>query len=257
MNMKHHLINNLKRLKMPAVSENLEIREREAKEHNMGYLEFLSLLLQDEIANRESNILAKRIQSGNLDPRMTFESFNFKYNAEVLPSQTVRDLSTCHFIERNQSVVLCGLPGIGKTHIAHAIGHEICRRGYDAMFFKTHKLLQILNDKTRPRRVARLWKNCLHSKLLILDDFGFRRYDTEECEMLYSIADERLGKQSTIITSNRPVEDWYGVFPDPVIGGAILDRLVSGAIKLIIEKGKSYRKKGTGGLDEKKEIAIN
>jgi DNA replication protein DnaC len=80
--------------------------------------------------------------------------------------------------------------------------------------------------------------------LLVLDDFGFRRYDSKESEILYSLADLRLGSCSTILTSNRPAQDWYGVFPDPVIGGAILDRLVSGAIKIIVEKAKSYRKSG-------------
>ncbi len=79
---------------------------------------------------------------------------------------------------------------------------------------------------------------------MILDDFGFRKYETKEAELLYALADERLGSGSTVITSNRPAEDWYGVFPDPVIGGAILDRLVSGAIKIIVEQAKSYRKSG-------------
>lgn len=251
MSMNHHVTKNLKRLKMPAISENLEIREREARENNLGYIEFLSLLIQDEIASRENNILQKRIVSGNLHSGLTFECFDFKFNNEVLPSQTLRDLATCHFIERNQNMIFCGPPGMGKTHIAHAIAHEVCRRGHDALFFKTHKLLTQLNDVSRPRRVARIWKKCLFSKLLILDDFGFRRYDAKECEMLYTLSDERLGKVSTIITSNRPVEDWYGVFPDPVIGGAILDRFVSGAVKLIVTKAKSYRKIGN---NHKKEV---
>lgn len=82
------------------------------------------------------------------------------------------------------------------------------------------------------------------AKLLILDDFGFRRYDAKESELLYELSDERLSKATTMVTSNRLVEDWYGVFPDPVIGGAILDRLASGAIKLIVEKAKFYRKEG-------------
>ncbi len=87
--------------------------------------------------------------------------------------------------------------------------------------------------------------------LLVLDDFGFRRYDSKESELLYALADERLGSGSTIITSNRtsnrPPQDWYGVFPDPVIGGAVLDRLVSGAIKIIVEEAKSYRMYGVFG----------
>lgn len=244
MNMIPHVSKNLKRLKLPAFSENLELREREARERNLGYMEFLSLLIQDEIASREANILQKRIQAGSLNPRYTFESFDFRFNNEVLPSTTIRDLATCHFIEKGQSLILCGPPGMGKTHIAHGIGHEICQRGYDALFFKTHKLLERLMNKIYPRRAERLWKSCLAAKLLILDDFGFRRYSPEEAEILYELSDERLGKHSTIVTSNRPVEDWYGVFPDPVIGGAILDRLASGAVKLIIKKARSYRKEG-------------
>jgi DNA replication protein DnaC len=244
MNMNHHVQTHLKRLKLPAVMENLETREREAREANLGYVEFLSLLIQDEIASRETNILQKRIAGGSLNPRLTFETFDFRFNNEALASSTIRDLATCHFIERNQSLIFCGPPGIGKTHIAHAIGHEVARRGHDALFFKTHKLLEQLVDDSYPRRVDRLWKRCISAKLLILDDFGFRRYDARESELLYELSDERLGKATTIITSNRPVDDWYGIFPDPVIGGAILDRLASGAIKLIVERARSYRKEG-------------
>jgi DNA replication protein DnaC len=242
--MNHHVQTHLKRLKLPAVMENLETREREARETNLGYIEFLSLLIQDEIASRETNILQKRIAGGSLNPRLTFETFDFRFNNEALASQTIRDLATCHFIERNQNLIFCGPPGIGKTHIAHAIAHEVARRGHDALFTKTHKLLEQLVDESYPRRVERLWKRCVSAKLLILDDFGFRRYDAKESELLYELSDERLGKATTIITSNRPVDDWYGIFPDPVIGGAILDRLASGAIKLIVERARSFRKEG-------------
>lgn len=244
MNNDHHLITQLKRLRLPAIAENLQLRQREAEENALGYLEFLTLLVTDELSNREANILAKRITSGNINPRLTFESFDFRFNNTALPSQTIRDLASCHFVERNQNLIACGPPGIGKTHISNAIAHEVCRRGHDALFFKTHKLLEQLDDPLYPKRAERLWKRCFSAKLLILDDFGFRRYDSKECELLYTLSDERLGKAATIITSNRPVEDWYAVFPDPVIGGAVLDRFASGAIKLIVERARSYRKEG-------------
>lgn len=245
--MQHHqqIPGILKQLRMPGMAASLDLRLKEAKENNLGHIEFLQLLLQDELINRETNLLSKKLKTGGFSNRMTFETFDYRFNEEALNPQTIRDLATCHFVDQHRSLVICGPPGIGKSHISQAIGHEVCRRGGDALFMKTQILLEELTNESYPRRAARLWKNIKNFDLLILDDFGFRRYDTKESEILYSLADFRLGCHSTIITSNRPAQDWYGVFPDPVIGGAILDRLVSGAIKLIVEKAKSYRKSGS------------
>jgi DNA replication protein DnaC len=112
------------------------------------------------------------------------------------------------------------------------------------LFRKTTKLLEDLADPLASRRSQRLMKRCLTVELLVLDDFALRKLDQKESELLYALADERLGRASTILTSYRPPEDWYGAFPDPVIGGAILERLVSGAEKVIALKGRSYRKEG-------------
>ena len=100
------------------------------------------------------------------------------------------------------------------------------------------------------KRVQALFERVRTVDLLVLDDFGFRTYTQTEAELLYTIADERLSKRATVITTNRPPEDWYGVFPDQVIGGAILDRLVAGAIKLMATKGRSYRKEGQKPMPE-------
>lgn len=256
MELRYHLTNDLKRLRMPGMIENLDLRIKEATEGAFGYLEFLQLLVQDEIANREANNLVKRLKAANLSNRCTFENFDFRFNERVLAPQTIRDLATCRFLTRNENIILCGPPGLGKSHIAQALGHEVCRRGLEVLFIKTHKLLEQLSDGEYPRRAARLWKRLRSVSLLVLDDFGFRRYQTKEAELLYAICDERLGTGSIILTSNRPVADWYGVFPDPVIGGAILDRLASPAIKLIVEKGRSYRKEGPKSSHATKEPVV-
>jgi len=244
MEFRHHLEQNLKRLRMPGMLANFALRVQEAEANSMGYLEFLSLLVQDELTNRQANNLMKRLKAAGFGHEKTFEGFDFTFNQEALPSSVIRDLATCHFVEQRKNLVLVGPPGIGKSHIAKAIGHEVCRREADVFFRPTTELLQELLIGSNPACTTRLLKKCLKVELLILDDFAFRKLDQKESELLYTLADQRLGKYSTILTSNRPPQDWYAIFPDPVIGNAILDRLVSGAVKLIVTKGKSYRKEG-------------
>lgn len=177
--------------------------------------------------------------------RMTFESFDYDFNGAVMPAPTIRDLASCRFIEQRRNLVVAGPPGIGKSHIAQALGHEAARRGVDVAFYKTQKLFEKLApDRLSARRAQLLMKQCVHAGLLIFDDFALRSYSQAETEILYAICDERLSEGSIIVTSNRPPEDWFAVFPDPIVGGAVMDRLVSGAVKLIVTSGRSYRKEG-------------
>jgi len=235
----------LKRLKLPGMADALDRRAREAEESKLGYLEFAALLVQDEVASRESNSFQKWLKVAGFASRMTFESFDFEFNSSVMPSPALRDLASCRFIDQRRNLVIAGPPGIGKSHIAQALGHEAARRGLDVAFFKTHKLLErFASDRLSTRRSQILIKRCLDAGLLILDDFAFRAYSQQETELLYTISDERLSEGSIIVTSNRPPEDWFSVFPDPIVGGAVMDRLVSGAVKLIVTSGRSYRKEG-------------
>ena len=186
----------------------------------------------------------------------TFEAFDYDFNSSILPAPALRDLASCRFIEQRRNLVLAGPPGIGKSHIAQAIGHEAARRGIDVACFKTHKLLdRITPESMTTRRTQNLLNRCLVSGLLILDDFAFRSYSQRETELPYTLADERLNAGSIIVTSNKPPEDWYTVFPDPVVGGAVMDRLVSGAMKFIVTAGRSYRKEGAKWLTNQQNPA--
>lgn len=245
MDNRHHLEQQLKRLKMPGLAQTLDLRLSEARESNLGYLEFLSMLIEDEMQSRENNMLAKRLKAAGFGVQQTFEQFDFRFNEEALPASTLRDLGTCHFIEQHRNIVIGGPPGIGKTHAAKAIGHQACRGGYQVLFRQTQRLLSDLCADTAERADREL-RYAIKVDLLILDDFAFRKLDQKEAEALYVLAEARLGTASTILTSNRPPEDWYATFPDPVVGGAILDRMVSAAIKIITTKGRSYRREVMG-----------
>jgi len=175
----------LKRLKLPGMADNLDRRAREAEESRLGYLEFAALLVQDEVASRDTNSFQKRLKAAGFTMRMTFESFDFEFNGAVLPAPALRDLASCRFIEQRRNLVLAGPPGIGKSHISQAIGHEAARRGLDVAFFKTHKLLERLApERMTSRRAQILLNRCLSAKLLILDDFAFRSYSQREAELL-------------------------------------------------------------------------
>lgn len=242
MDMRHHLEERLRTLRLPGILENLDIRTNQAQENRLGYLEYLSFLIQDEYESRSANSLKKTIRAANFGEEKTLEGFDFQFNQKWIPQATVRDLGTCAFIENKKNIVMAGPTGIGKTHLAKSLGHEACRRRYSVLFTKTYSVLENLQDDLSRSQLMKLWRKLVRTDLLIFDDFGFRKMTPKEAELFYSLVDERLGKGSMIFTSNRPPEDWMGLFPDPVIGGAILDRIVSDAHKIISTEGKSYRK---------------
>ena len=251
METRQHLDTNLKRLKMPGLARSLEMRLAEARENDLGHLEFLSLLIDDEMNSRENSMLGKRLKAAGFGVQKTFEQFDFRFNEEALPAKTLRDLATCTFIDQRRNLVLGGPPGIGKTHAVKAIAHQACRAGYQVLFRSTQRLLSDLCADSIERAQRELAR-AIKVDLLVLDDFAFRALDQREAEMLYVLADARLGTASTVLTSNRPPDDWYAIFPDPVVGGAILDRMVSAAIKIITTKGRSYRREVMGKVDSSK-----
>jgi DNA replication protein DnaC len=242
MSERHHLSACLKKLRLPQVAFNLDTRIREARENDLDYEEFLSLLVQDEMEGRESNNLTKRIKAARFGLEQTFEGYDFSFNADIFPPKEIRELSTCRFIDLKKNLLLCGPPGIGKTHIARAIGFEACRKGMTVLFSKTHQLLSDLQQSIANEKYALRMRKLLNTDLLILDDFALKKASHQEAEILYELADLRLGRGSFILTSNRPTEDWMGAFPDPVIAGAVLDRLVSSARKFVVTSGKTHRK---------------
>ncbi len=229
----------LKRLKLGGMLQTLELRLDQAHQEQLGHLEFLELMLEDEIQRRANKALARRIGRARFDEAQTLADFDFSFNP-TLPAAQIRDLATCGFIERKESVLLVGPVGVGKTHLAQAIGHGACMQGRSVLFDKTARVLADLGaghlDGTWERRLRRY----LSPDLVILDDFGLRAFTERQGEDLYELVSERVRRGSIIVTSNRPPTEWYALFPNAVLAEGALDRLINAAHHVTLE-GKSYR----------------
>src|SRR5712692_4808735 len=245
----------LKRLKLGGMLQTLELRLDQAHQEKLGHLEFLELMLEDEIQRRANKALARRIQRARFEEERTLADFDFAFNAKI-PASQIRDLATCGFIERKESVLLVGPVGVGKTHIAQAIGHAACRQGRSVLFDKTARVLSDLGaghlDATWERRLRRY----LSPDLLILDDFGLRAFSERQGEDLYELVSERVRRGSTIVTSNRPPSEWYALFPNAVLAEGALDRLINAAHHITLE-GKSFRPRQRPDAKERSEGVTN
>jgi DNA replication protein DnaC len=249
----HQLENKMRMLKLNGMVDTLEVRLNQALKDGMGFRELMELLLEDEIQNRVNKRLATRITRARFEEEKNLEGFDFNFNPK-LPAQYIHNLATCQFIERKESVILCGPVGVGKTHLAQALGHQACRAGYSVLFAKSSRLLSDLGggraDDTWETRLQRYLK----PNLLILDDFAMKEFSKTQAEDFYELIDRRHNSNSIIVTANRAPKDWYPLFPNPVIAESALDRLVSCA-HVITLTGKSYRSLLRPDKDLAKEVA--
>lgn len=231
----------LKTLKLSGMIENLDLRLLEAQQNQLSYSEFLSLLLTDEIEQRNMTKVARLIRQANFGPEKTLENFDFSFNPSINAAH-IRELASCRFIEQGQGVFLLGPTGTGKTHLAKALCHQACRKYFSLAFYNFHQFFNELNQAELKNQLTKFIKQLIKVDLLTIDDFGFKKIDQQSAEWLYAIIDARYSVKSIILTSNRALNDWNGIFPDPVIANVILDRLAHNSHQIII-RGESYRKK--------------
>jgi DNA replication protein DnaC len=234
----HQLEAALRSLSLSGMLDTLESRLAQAHAGELGHLEFLQVLCQDEIARREAAALERRLRAARFEQQTTIEEFDFSYNAKI-PAAIIRDLVTLRFVEAGESVVLHGPVGVGKSHVAQALGHAACRRGHSVVFTKTSRLLADLAGGHADRSWESRLRRWARPAVLILDDFAMRDFTVAQADDLYELVSERAGR-SIVITANRAAADWYSLFPNPVVAESILDRLVNGAHHVHMP-GRSYR----------------
>jgi DNA replication protein DnaC len=234
----HHLEDSLRSLKLFGMLDTLEVRLAQAAAGELGHVELLQSLCEDEASRRDATGLERRVRAAHFEQLCTLEDFDFPFNPKV-PAAQIRDLGSLRFVEAGESVILHGPVGVGKSMVAQALGHLACRRGYSVMFTKTSRLLADLAGGHADRSFETRLKHWAKPAVLIFDDFAMRDLTLAQADDLYELVTDRVGKAS-IFTANRQAQDWYSLFPNPVVAESILDRIVNCAHHVHMD-GKSYR----------------
>ena len=228
-----------RKLRLGGLAETLETRLLEAASNRLPHDEFLELLFQDELAVREGRTAARRFKSADFRDSRSLEGFDFSFNPGIARDR-VYQLATCRFIAEARDVLLVGPPGTGKSHLAQALGREAVRHGHGVYYRSVFDLVRDLAGSEGGEAETRLLARYLKPDLLIIDDMGLKTLPARGGELLLEIILRRHEIRSTIMTSNRPVDEWGKLLGDVPAAGAILDRLLHRA-EIIAINGRSHR----------------
>jgi len=236
----------LKHLRLSGILSTLPDRVSYAAGNKLNHLEFLELTLSDELDRRRQGALTRRLQMAKVNHDQVMERFD--WDAKVtIDRNRLKGLMSLEFIDRKENVILTGPVGVGKTFIANALAHAACRRNKSAIILKAAKMFKELYAARADNSLDRALSKLISPEILVIDDFGLTRLTSEQAHDFYEIMSERYERSSTIITSNRHVDEWTGLFDDAILANSTLDRLAHNAHQLVIE-GESYRrKKGVSG----------
>ena len=235
----HTLKQHARTLRLSGLLDSLELRLQEAEANRLPYAQFLELVFQDEINVRNQRTIARRNKSADFREPRSLDNFDFSFNPGVNRAQ-IYELAACHFVRQRRDVLLVGPPGVGKSHLAQAIGIEAIKAGFVVIYRSIFDLVRELLAQETQAGESRLLNKYLKPDLLIIDDMGLKVLPAKSGEILLEIIMRRYENRSTMMTSNRPIEEWGKLLSDVPAASAILDRLLHHADVIPIN-GRSYR----------------
>jgi DNA replication protein DnaC len=231
----------LEKLKLEHLEAQLDAVCEQAAAQEMDYKSFLAQALHTEWQGRDRRGIESRLRLARFPWLKTLDQFDFDFQPS-LDRRQVRELAGLSFVERSHNVVILGPPGVGKTHLAVALGVAAVEAGYSVQFTTLEMLMTRLVKAKHENRLERALQQLVYPKLLILDEIGYLPLSREEASLFFRLIVRRYERASLIVTSNKSFLDWGDVFGDPILATAILDRLLHHATTLNI-KGESYRLK--------------
>lgn len=216
----------LRQLRLGAMSDVLSARLVEARSSKLDYAEFVSNLVQDELDRRTGRRAERRMKVANFrDPQRTLDAFDFDFNKKM-NRKIVFELATGAFVDRHEDALFLGPPGTGKSHLAQAIGIALVMRGVSVRYFEAHTLLEDFEDATLSGNRKKLMHEIAAAQLLIIDDLGMKKLGAAAAEDILELVMRRYERGSTLLASNRPLDDWGKMLGDTAAASALVDRLM-------------------------------